>query len=461
MKLLQSSTKPFVVKNPFQIVSILLLLITLSGCKKFLDEKSVVSYSTPQQISDLQALMDYYPALNTIDPPAGEISTGDYYLTNENWAALSSEYYRRLYTWERTNVFEPKNNDWQYGYAAINIANTVLDNINTVDPGNDIAQLNNVQGQALFFRAKNFLQLATLFCPAYDAADQGKNLGLPLRLNSNFNEASVRSSVEETYERVVKDLKNALLLLPTSQTSLLRPSKAAAYGMLARAQLFKRDYTQAGLYADSCLQLSNKLLDYNTLNPSATYPVKKFNAEVIFETFMPAPAPINPSRAKIDPALYASYQSNDLRKVIFFKNNNNGTFGFKGSYEGGIVLFTGLATDEMYLIRSESSARQGRVADALNDLNTLLKARWKGAYVPLAVTDKEELISLILQERRKELLMRGLYWADIKRLNKEGRAISLTRTVGAKTITLVPNDSRFVLPIPEDVIDLTGMPQNP
>jgi hypothetical protein len=56
--------------------------------------------------------------------------------------------------------------------------------------------------------------------------------------------------------------------------------------------------------------------------------------------------------------------------------------------------------------------------------------------------------------------MRGLRWMDIKRLNKDGAKITLTRNVEGNTYTLPPNDLRYALPIPEEVISLTGMPQN-
>ena len=57
-------------------------------------------------------------------------------------------------------------------------------------------------------------------------------------------------------------------------------------------------------------------------------------------------------------------------------------------------------------------------------------------------------------------MMRGLSWMDIKGLNKEGANISLTRTINNKVYTLPANDPRFVLPIPDDVIEMSGMAQN-
>jgi starch-binding outer membrane protein, SusD/RagB family len=56
--------------------------------------------------------------------------------------------------------------------------------------------------------------------------------------------------------------------------------------------------------------------------------------------------------------------------------------------------------------------------------------------------------------------MRGLRWIDIKRLNKEGAGIVLKRLIGDKTYTLQPNDPRYALPLPADIILNTGMQQN-
>ncbi|WP_286834445.1 RagB/SusD family nutrient uptake outer membrane protein [Sphingobacterium sp. UBA7038] len=169
------------------------------------------------------------------------------------------------------------------------------------------------------------------------------------------------------------------------------------------------------------------------------------------------------TRAKVDSILYGLYHSDDLRKVAFFKSNNNGTYGFKGSYEGSASLFDGITTAEILLIRSECYARSGKVELALSDLNHLMLNRWNNrkTFIPVETDSQKKALEIILLERRKELLMRGLRWMDIKRLNKEGAGITLQRKLNGQTYTLHPGDQRFALPIPEDIIALTGMPQNP
>lgn len=95
-------------------------------------------------------------------------------------------------------------------------------------------------------------------------------------------------------------------------------------------------------------------------------------------------------------------------------------------------------------------------------LNNLLAKRWKtGTFVPITASSQTDALNIISRERRKELLIRGVRWSDLKRYNRDGANITLTRTVNGQTYTLPPNDLRYAIAIPEDIITLTGMPQNP
>jgi hypothetical protein len=224
-----------------------------------------------------------------------------------------------------------------------------------------------------------------------------------------------------------------------------------------------RRYDKAAMYADSSLKLYNTLLDFNTLNGSATFPVPVFNPEVIMHSTMHTRyLNLSNTRARIDSILYTSYAANDLRKTIFFRSYGDGTYAFKGSYNGSINLFTGVATGEVYLMRAECFARSGNVTDALNELNALLRKRWKtGTFIPLNAPTPQAALSLVLTERRKELIFRDLRWMDIKRLNREGAGITPTRSINNQVYTLPPNDNRFALPLPNDVVNISGMQQNP
>src|SRR5690606_22791042 len=144
------------------------------------------------------------------DPGAGEISTPDYYLTDDDWSGLSSDYYRRMYVWDEGDLFRAEFNDWSLAYMSLYVANTVMDELKRIDLLENKKEWNNVKGQALTFRAKIFLQIAGIWAPAYDKTTAAHDLGIPLRLDANFNEPSRRASVQETYERIITDLKSAI-----------------------------------------------------------------------------------------------------------------------------------------------------------------------------------------------------------------------------------------------------------
>lgn len=440
-------------------------LLSLFGCKKFLDEKYSKKQVVPTTVEDFQAIMDYTTIINMNTPFSGEVSATDYELSDAKWAGITAEGHRRMYTWEKDNLYSnDPYNDWMYTYRSVYSCNAVLIGLQDISrsAANAVAY-DNVKGQALFFRAGYFLEGSFVFCLAYDKTTSGSDLGLPIKKNTDFNESYTRSTLEQTYSQILQDLKASVSLLPLVPLSPYRPCKGAAYGLLSRAYLYMRNYEEAELYADSCLALNSNILDYNTLTLTAANPISQVNnTEAIHFKIMNAAPIIAVYNATIPLELYNSYRAGDLRKAAFFKLNDDGTYRFKGSYAGANGFFTGIATDELYLIKAECLARKGKVKESMALLNKLLIKRWDKTkvYIDLTASDTASALAIILLERRKELLIRSLRWMDIKRLNKEGANISLSRTLNGKVYTLPANDLRFALPIPDDIIAFSGIEQN-
>ena len=234
--------------------------------------------------------------------------------------------------------------------------------------------------------------------------------------------------------------------------------------MLARTYLSMRKYNEAGAWADSCLNVYNTVLDYNTLNTNISNPIPMYNAEVVFHSMAYVDGYFfSPDNCRIDSVLYQSYDNNDIRKKAFFKVvKAPNTVTWCGSYEGSDYPFSGIATDELLLIKAECQARAGKVTEAMSTLNSLLVKRWKtGTFVPFTAANKEAALTLVLTERRKELLVRGLRWTDLRRLNSEsGRETTLTRNLNNQVYKLLPGDTRYTLPIPYSVINMSGIAQN-
>lgn len=441
-------------KKTFLIFSSLAVLLTGISCNRFLEEKSDSMLAIPETLADNQAILDRYFIMG-LNPVSAEISADDIYLTEANFNTMAEESDKRLHTWQPDYV---SGSDWKSVYNRINIFNNVLFNIEHYK----IPMADNVKGQALVWRAGAYLEAAQIWCLAYDPATADQDLGLPLRLDPDMNIPSVRSTLKQTYSQILSDLHAALPLLPQQQIAASRPSKLTALGFLSRAYLFMGDYANALKYGLQALEINNQLMNFNTLNPNASYPVPDLNVEVLLTTSMSYSPFLTATAAKIPETLYESYHENDLRKTIFFRKDNDGAVLFRGNYGGSSTRKNCLALDELYLTVSESYARLDKPVEAISWLNSLLRTRWKtGTYTPINITNSSDALIKIRNERRKELLFRGLRWADLKRYNKEGAAITLTRTLNGNTYTLPPNDLRYAVAIPEEVIEMTGMPQNP
>lgn len=439
---------------------LLILFMLLNGsCKKYLETKSDETLSKPATLNDLQLILDN-PDLNK-GMNLTNVGTDEYYITYSDWLSLD-EIKQKGYTWhsELDDLI-----DWAVQYKTVFHANTALYNLDLILTKESQEKRNTIKGISLFFRAHSFYQLVQLYSPQYDEKTASKDLGIPLRLTADFNQNSSRSTVQQTYDQIIKDIRDALVLLPNISLIKTRPDKGACYALLARTYLQMGNYEKALDASDSCLKIYTTLLDYNSLSPASPYPIPTFssNPEIIFYSGNGDPLNAEDSRVKIDSNLYNSFNNDDLRKTILFKDNGDGTFGFKGNYSGGYDLFTGLALDEIYLIRAECFARSGKLNESLQDLNTLLSQRWiSGTFIPFTASNSDQALSLILNERKKELIFRSIRWCDLKRLNKESNfQVTIKRDLDNQLFNLPPNDLRYQLLIPKDIIKLTNLIQNP
>lgn len=435
----------------------------LGSCKKYLAAKPNINLEVPSTVQDMQALLNDNQAMNLQDPELGDVSCDDYYVLYSDWQAQWTTD-QGLYVWDPNVIFD----NWSAAYTIVATANVVLDNISTATGADSASTLNTIKGEALFFRAWEFYWLASVYSPAYDSTNYDDPLGICLRLSSSVTEPSVRSTVKQTYDQIIADLSTAASLLPATNGYPTNPNRAGAFGALARTYLEMMDYTHAEAYSDSCLKLNSSLLQLSTLDTTSTLyssPFNLFNSEVDYHSeYSPSGILFN-SVAKVDTTLIGQYAQNDLRRLCYFAQNADGSYGFIGNYatNWGAPSFDGIATDEIYLIKAECEARRGDVSDAMGDLNTLLVTRWRpGTFVPYTAVNASDALNQILTERRKELVFRNLRWSDLKRLNQnQSFAVTLTRNLNGTPATLAPGDLRYALLIPANVISIAHISQNP
>jgi hypothetical protein len=120
----------------------------------------------------------------------------------------------------------------------------------------------------------------------------------------------------------------------------------------------------------------------------------------------------------------------------------------------GVTDFKVYRTGEMYLIRAEAYALKGNDVAALDDLNALRAAR--GAAV--GVETGAVLMTAIFNERRKELVVEGQRFFDLKRT-----ARAINRTTNCTNFCTLSSAAReWAFPIPQKEIDANpNIQQNP
>lgn len=452
----------------------ILVILSLTSCgKEFLDVKRESNQSIPKKIADYQAILDRQAIMNRASFELALIGADEYYVSNQTWNSLagSSKYQKNAYIWADEIYEGVEVRDWNLAYQRILYANMALD-VEKINPKKEEKILwNEVKGAAHFNRAWNYFQLAQLFCKAYDFGTAKVDMGLPLRLDYDVSTKVLRSNLEDTYQQIIVDLLEAVSLLPREVSSNHRPSQTAAYALLARVYLNMEDFENAGSYAELALNQNDYLIDFNTLEVNLNGPYSSpfllngvGNRAIIYNCLTGSQNINSPNNFNVDSTLFESYDKNDLRKRYFFYEEKDGRKLFVGSYRGNghSQFFTGLSTDDLWLIKAECEARENNLNQAMNDLNHLRRHRFvSGQFVPLSAKNAEEALIHIYTERRKELVMRGMRWEDLRRLNKDPRfATVLFREINETLHMLAPKDSKWVWPIPDNEVDLNDIKQN-
>lgn len=461
-------------KHSWSFITTLLLILTsvlTVSCHKddFLGKKPNSSLVVPSTLADFQSLLDNDQVMGFV-PALGEISADNYFMDDALWQTTGNRV-QNAYTWE-PDIFDGEGNDedWNFPYQQVYYANVVLDGLPGIKTDmSNIVTWNSVKGQALFTRAFALFNVAQVFAPVYDGMTATSDTSIPLRLSQDVKAPTVRSTVKQTYDQITGDLRVASGLLPAnvSMTYINRASRPAARALLARVYLSMRKYDSAKIYADSVLSTNAGLLNYNNYSSHSAIPFLRQNAEVLYQAsfvnylngFSQVLTGLFYTGCFIDSTLIHSYNPNDLRPAFYYYLAGvTDSFGLKGSYAGSLFPFGGLATDEVYLIRAECKARTKDTIGAAGDLNALLMNRWKtGSFTGYGYAT----LDTVLSERRKELPFRGLRWSDLRRLNKEGANITLFRKINGTVDSLTPNNKLYVLPIPPDVLLLSGISNNP
>ena len=198
-----------------------LLIIGLSSCKKFLDVKpsnsgdSDLAIQTPADaqvmINGIMRTMssaDYYGRNFML---YGDAKGGDFTIFSQGRGQDG------LYTFNHQVTSGSNVGFWSQIYYGILQANNLLENIAKLE-ANGATGFGSAKGQALTARAIMYFDLVRLYGKSYD--DDKTSFGVPIVLNKLTSDAQpLRSTVEQTYTQILKDLKDAAPLLPKTKTN--------------------------------------------------------------------------------------------------------------------------------------------------------------------------------------------------------------------------------------------------
>jgi len=439
-----------------------LAALAMSAChKEFLDKKTDKSLLVPTTVPELQSLLDNTILMNKV-PGMQLLAADELQPTDNGWQTYTTPEQRNTYIWAE-DIYEGRtSSDWNIPFQQVLVSNIVLDGLEklktSVESENNSFTM--LKGSALFYRAMAYYYLIEKFTRPYSSTVALMELGIPYHLEPDVNTRPGRCTLDRSYQLMINDFEESAKLLPPIGSTNHRPSKVAAYSILARIYLIQQRYDLALDNAEKSLAIKNQLVNFNLKTPYADV---NGNEEVIFNAGMLSYNFLNSTLSYVNPKLMASYSTNDLRLNYYFVARPNNYFTLRPAiFSQNLNRFAGIATDEMYLVKAECMVRMGNVDLGIDVLNQLLLKRYRtGNFTPYGSLGKNEALKLVLAERKKELVARGLRWSDLRRLNLEpDLAETIYKTVKGQTYRLEPNALRYVFPIPAAEINLTGIEQN-
>lgn len=314
---------------------------------------------------------------------------------------------------------------WTNLYKYIYQANNILEGVSASTKLSETTA-KQLTGEAKFIRA---------FCHFYLTRFYGE---IPIVNLTDYRITSQlpRRPENEVADFIESDLNDAVQLLPdyftggtgAMTTERVRPTRSAALALLARVKLYRNDWIGAENNATSVInnpQFSIVTDMNNVFLKNSKEAILQWMG-VSTRTNTPAGAGFilttTPSASALDSNLVKSFNPIDKRKANWLKSIIVGskTYWFAYKYKQGnntttITEYTMvLRLAEQYLIRAEACARQGKLDEALSDLNVI---RGRAGLPDLNNLTQQAIIDSIQQERRYELFTEfGDRWLNLRRM---------------------------------------------
>lgn len=430
----------------FKLVPLFLLL---TGCQSFLDVQPDL------QIDESQAITNASTAEAALNGLYNRLGNDGYYGSNfQSLAYLSGgdiqwtgsqsapqEITSRKLTADNGYV----GSAWSAIYRTILQANYLLETVPSLtDPLLTADRKNQIQGEAYAVRALSYFDLVRGW--------GGVQIVLKATRTSADNKGITRSSADDTYAQVLKDLTAAEPLL-SATTNRNKITRKTVWALRARYHLYRQEWDQAETYASKLIDDSN----YKLAKPYSAFFANNAVAtpESVFEIAYSNSFKNGHYNWWLPPALSGRREWAPNDKLVALLNDPNVGGNRKeliaqtsppgNLWYGKLYYRTPLGTDpayvirmaELYLIRAEARAQLGKTASALADLNAV---RDRAAVPASQAATKDALLLAIETERQVEFPFEADRW------------FNLIRTGRVATVLGITDANKYVLPIPNSEI---------
>ena len=344
---------------------------------------------------------------------------------------------------------------WTFIYQAVNAANNVIAGVPGIsDPLLSAAEKNQLLGEGYFIRALAYFDLARGW--------GGVPLVLTPTRSKENGQGTRRATLTATYDQVLADLTQAETLLPDA-TTRNRAVKATARALRARLHLYRQQWPDAEAYATQVLSNSA----YTLVTPYRAFSTAPFlTSESVLEISYSNADPNTMWNNWFPSALGGQYNFQPVTAAIALLNDpavGGGRSALLASttINGAPAIYGNLYSRsaqrddpsyvlrvaELYLIRAEARARQGKLTQALADLNAV---RTRAGVPASTAATAADLLLAIENERRVEFAFEADRWFD------------LVRTGRAAAVLGVTDQKKWVFPIPyNDLVADPDLEQNP
>lgn len=488
--------------------------LALTSCEDFLEPNSKSEFVPEDAVSLNELLLGEAYQRNDMNGfniflglLEDDIEAAPYQVPNDNY---DENKYLGSFTWQ-PDMFkrmESANsghiNMYEKYYELILGANAVIDYLPTVTDTEEM--INTVKGQAYALRGFYYFNLVNIFGQPYNYNPEAP--GVPLKLHSGIESDEnnlKRKSVAEVYEQILIDLhtaEEAYLALPEELQwkRNYRTSLPMVQLMLSRTYLYMENWEKAAEYAKKVMDNRNfKLVDLNNIPTTGTDasgdPIRNYMYYPTYsttETIWPygsvedmfgwthyganSTNPVNNKKMhayfQASQDLIDTYDEYDLRtsryiiqapveignglmKMAFGKVYVGTQYYLPKNATG--VFGRSLRLSEAYLNYAEALANIGGegVAEAASVLTEMREKRFNPEDdFEVFITDQNELIEFIKEERRRELCFEGHRWFDLRRWGMPSiKHVWHTSADESAEFVLEEKDLMYTVPIPDEALE--------